>query len=329
MPLDRSPPPPLPAQATTPATTMQEPVLPRAKAVKAIFDESISRPREIVAGSSGIQHYGSAPDLGLIMETLSERKKRKFDGNSSDNTELLKEMISKFSIQQTVFFNQLQASINGLKEQNNQLSQSVELISSKYDGFLSQITQLEAQRREDKKTMEFLEEKVEYLERKSRSTGIEIRNIPKTNGESKNDLCKLLHSVGKSIDVDIEQNAIKDIYRPSSKDSSAPIVVELTTVLLKENILDKVKKFNKSKKAGYKLNTSHIGLQCPVKPVYISETLTTKAQKLFYLARTFQKQYHYAFCWTAHGVIYMRKDEKSPHIKVSSEHDIANLRLTE
>lgn len=97
-------------------------------------------------------------------------------------------------------------------------------------------------------------------------------------------------------------------------------------MIQKETVLENVKAFNKTKKIGEKLNTGHFLIQGPVKPVFISELLTTRAQRLFYLARSFQKQHNYAFCWSSHGIIYLRKDEKSPHMKIASETDIENLR---
>ncbi|KAH9636859.1 hypothetical protein HF086_008308 [Spodoptera exigua] len=199
-------------------------------------------------------------------------------------------------------------------------------MSNKYDEFLNKITQLESARREDKKNIEYLEEKVEYLERKSKSTGIEIRNVPKKSGETKSDLCKIVESIAKTVSVDMGQNCIKDIYRIKSKDSSKPIIAEFTTVLIKEKVLGNVKIFNKSKIPSKKLNSTHLGLQGQL---YLAETLTTKAQKLFYLARNFQKQYNYDFCWTSHGVIYLRKKGESPHIKIISEMDIEQLRKSE
>lgn len=277
----------------------------------------------------GIQHYNSAPDLRSMLENITGNKKRKIDECDTCSTDAIKEIFTLFSQEQAARFEELQSTISGLTEQNSKLTQSVELMSIKYDEFLSRISQLESESRADKKTIASLEGKLESLERKSRSTGIEIRNIPKKTGENKRDLCALMQSVGQVINVQIDSNNVSDIYRIKSKDSSNPIIVELTTVLHKEKILDNVKKYNKSKKPGEKLNTSTLGLQCPVKPVFISETLTAKTQKLFYLARTFQQQYNYSFCWTSHGVVYLRKKEKDQHIRINSEVDIDNLRKSD
>lgn len=99
----------------------------------------------------GIQHYYSAPDLRSMMENITERKKRKFEESDSCDADVIKEMFMVFAQDQTARFEELQSTINSLKEQNNKLTQSVELMSNKYDEFLHRISQLESERREEKK----------------------------------------------------------------------------------------------------------------------------------------------------------------------------------
>ena len=159
----------------------------------------------------GIQHYDSAPDLRSMLDNITERKKRKIDESDTCNTDVIKEMFTLFSKDQAARFEELQSSINSLKEQNSKLTLSVELMSNKYDEFLSRITQLESESRVDKKTIEALEDKIEFLERKSRSTGIEIRNVPKKAGETKLDLCTILEQVGQTINAQVDRNCVKDI----------------------------------------------------------------------------------------------------------------------
>ncbi|CAG9790234.1 unnamed protein product [Diatraea saccharalis] len=320
MPLKRTPPPS--------ATTVE------AGTKCAIIDSQstsalTSREEECTDDSLRIQHYDSAPDLHSMMENISERKKRKFESSNSDITDVIKQMFTTFTQDQAVRFKQLQKTIDSLKDQNRELKRSVEHMSDQYDEFLNKITKLEAERREDKKMIYHLQEKIEYLERKTKSTMLEIRNIPKISGENKKYLSNLISTIGKTINVEIDQNLIKDIYRGKSKDSSNLIIAEFTTVIVRDNILQNVKKFNKTKIHGDKLNTGHLNLKFPAQPIYISEALTSKTQKLFYQARLTQKQLKYDFCWTSHGVVYLRKHENSPHIKIISETDIENLKKSQ
>lgn len=273
-----------------------------------------------------IPHHGSAPDLYNILSNVTERKKRKFAETDSSTSALMRDMFASFSKEQEKRFDDLQSTILELKEQNVELTLSVDMMSKKYDEFLEKIVRLESERKEDKKTIKELEERIESMERKTRATGIEIRNIPKNQGENKDELCKTVQKVLKSLDIDVQANEIRDTFRMKSKDSTNPIVAEFTSVLIKDRVLRGVKDFNKNKSNKDKLNTTHIGIPEPTKPIFISETLTNKTQRLYYLARQFQKAHEYDFCWTSQGMVYLREKEKLPQIRILSEADLEALK---
>lgn len=199
-------------------------------------------------------------------------------------------------------------------------------MSSKYDDFLQKISTLEKERKEDKILIKELEEKLEVSERKSRGAGIEIRNIPKHNGETKENLCNEIMQLGNTLSVNIDCSNIRDVYRLKSKDASNPVVVDLTSVLLKDKILKAVKSFNKTRAKGEKLNTTHLNDSYQSKPLYISETLTHKTQRLYFLARQFKKSHGFDFCWTTNGFVYLKKTEDSSHIRINHDTDLDKLR---
>lgn len=241
-----------------------------------------------------IQHYESAPDIPSLLLNITERKKRKHEGN--DIASSLSEMFTTFSKGQEKRFDELKDSIIvNLKEQNEDLKKSVETMSSKFDEILSRVSQLEMEKIQDKKIIQMLEDKIENIEKKSKCAGIELRNMPKSNGETKENLSGIVKNVGKLLDLTLVDSDIRDIYRISSKDGSHPIVVELNSVIMKEKIISGVKKFNKSKAKGDKLNTTHLNSTQLKKPVYISETLTHNTQKLFYQARIYSKTHNYVY----------------------------------
>lgn len=275
----------------------------------------------------------SLPDIHAETSNITERKKRKFDeGSDCSITATLSGMFRDFAAHQDKRFNELQSTMKILTEQNEELRETVTLMSSKYDEFLARIDELESERKDDKKHIKFLETKIENMERKTRASGIEIRNVPKTTSEgqieTKDDLCDLVSNMGKAINVEINKSEIRDIYRINSKDTNKPIIAEFTSVLTKEKVITSVKNFNKTKPKGQKLNTSHLHLKqkilTPI-PVFISETLTQVTQKLYYLARNYQKDHHYAFCWTSRGTVYLRKAENTPRIPIQGEVDLERL----
>lgn len=287
-------------------------------------------PPQLLGDQTPLQHYDSAPDLRAIVSNATERKKRKLEDVSTKGENQLKEMLMAMSDEQNKNFFALQSTVNSLKEQNDTLTKSMEMISKKYDDFLEKINELESERKEDKKTIGLLEEKIDMLERKNRNTGLEFRNIPKKQGEKKEDVLRSVTNILKTLDIDVSSNDIKDTYRlnsKNSKDSDAPVIIaDFTTVFLRDNVLKKVKEFNKDKGKEDKLNTQHLNPQSLKKPIFVSETLTHKAQRLFYQARLFQKAHDYDYCWTSYGTIYLRKKENMPQIRINSDADIENLK---
>lgn len=93
----------------------------------------------------------------------------------------------------------------------------------------------------------------------------------------------------------------------------------------KESILGAVKKLNKNKKNNEKLNSTHLNLSGPARPIFVSETLTYKTQKLYFLAREFSRLNNYDYCWTSKGMVYLRKSEDAPLIRINAEADLSKL----
>ncbi|CAH2258862.1 jg12565 [Pararge aegeria aegeria] len=198
-------------------------------------------------GNSMMQHGDSAPDLPSLGLNVTERKKRKHDGLNPSTASYISDMFTSFSRQQEKLFKELKYTIDNLREQNEDLKKSVDTMSSKYDEFLFRISTLESERKQDKIIFQQLEEKIENLERKSRCAGIEIRNIPKSSGETKENIADTVKNLGKVLQIDLIGSDIRDVYRINSKDGSNPIIAELSSVIMKEKIITKVKNFNKSK----------------------------------------------------------------------------------
>lgn len=186
---------------------------------------------------------------------------------------------------------------------------------------------LEVERNDQLTYIQILEEKVEELDRNNKSSSLEIRNIPITNTESKDSLRNIIATVGKSLKVSIQNSDIKDVYRLNSKTKKdKPIIVDFTTVLMKELILQASKKYNKTYRDN-KLNTTNLHLPGPANTIYISENLTINTKRLFYLARDFAKTNQYAYCWTSKGKVYLRERDGGPFVRIDSSHMLDKLKV--
>lgn len=198
-------------------------------------------------------------------------------------------------------------------------------MSQKYDEALQRLVLLEEVNNTQDKKIQFLENKIEILERNARVTSIELRNIPQSTKETKEDLRRIIENTAQALNVPLDSSSdIKDVYRISSKSELKPIIADFTTVFTRDRFLTSFKKFNKEH-LSEKLSTATLSIGGPCKPVYISDNLTPKDRKLFFLAREFAKNSNYSFCWTSFGRIYLRRAEGSPQVRITSENDLEKL----
>ncbi|CAG9126961.1 unnamed protein product [Plutella xylostella] len=236
----------------------------------------------------------------------------------------IRNLFDEFVKKQNNKMSKLQSTVDEIRTQNNTITASIQLLSDKYDDIQKELEKIKTERKEHLACIKTLENKVENMEKNSCAAKIEIRNIPTSQRETKSDLCELTKKLGSVLDLKIDTNDIKDVYRGFAKpDTPKPILIEFTSVLLKDKILNSLKSFNKKDR---KLNTSLMQIEGPPKPIYISEALTSKGKRLYYLAREFAKTYNFSFCWSSYGKIYLRKKEGTQHVRIDEEGDFAKLK---
>ncbi|CAG9783470.1 unnamed protein product [Diatraea saccharalis] len=274
------------------------------------------------------REFGDSLDQGS--EALaSQRSKRKFEGDDhSDMRSFMADMriyFSNFTKNQDEKLLNLQESISDIKTQNAEIFKSIEFISNKYDQLSERLRKLEEERGENYNYISAIEERLDFFEKKGRSTYVEIRNIPKIPNETKESLTSLIEKIGSKVGVPVDHRDIKDIYRINSKSiENKPIIMELNTVAIKNNFIVFSKKFNKLQGSEH-LNTQHLQLAGPPKKIYISDFLTPKLRRLFYLAREFAKENDFNYCWSSNGNIFLRKRDGSSHIRINTEMDLKKL----
>lgn len=114
---------------------------------------------------------------------------------------------------------------------------------------------------------------------------------------------------------------VKDAFRINNKDAAKrTVIVDFTSVLLEEKF---VSKYRKGIKENNRLTTEKLRISGPSKPIFISENLTAKLKKLFFLAREHAKANDFKYCWVSNGKIFLRKREGGPLMRVNSEADLS------
>ncbi|KAL0840717.1 hypothetical protein ABMA28_015905 [Loxostege sticticalis] len=271
----------------------------------------------------------SADSEHSVSDPNMRKRKRDEEVTRSEILEMFsllkKEQDEKF----TALMNKVERGINTNTEQYKDITCSIDFLGQKYDDLLKKINVLEEEKSADRKYINFLENRLDQMDRSLRSSCVEIRNVPKnTNGETKEDLRDIVNKVGQALNISFQSTEIRDVYRINTKkENNQPIVAELSSVFTRDKIIASVKNYNKNHQTS-KFNTSNLKIAGPPKPVYVSENLTMATKKLFYQSREFAKANCFKYCWTSRGRIYLRRADGAPFIRVNNENDLSNIPKT-
>lgn len=326
MPINHSPPPASPALAPAPSEIEPEPIAPsNAESASAILTSqssnriparSLSTIKDSLRlpANRNLLSFGSDPNLSD--QNLNGAKRRRLDGDDDVLNAFMAEirqMFLTFRAEQEKQYDKLFSTVEDIRS-------TVDFMAEKCETLQTRLEQLEAARLGDIQYTRSLEDRIDNLERNARSTCLEVRNVPPLATENKLTLLNTFLETTKVLKVPLQQNDIKDIFRISTKSKlNKTIIVELASVIQKDRVISMFRQYNKHPS---RLTTEHLHLKGPVVPIYISENLTSKMKKLFYLAREFAKQNDYKFCWVSHGKIFLRKRENGPLVRVASEADL-------
>lgn len=260
--------------------------------------------------------------------SITRRVKRKMDDKNVDITNtLLPQITNLFEQFEKRQSSKLESFISTVTEQNSSIQNSIEFLSIKYDDFLQRMEQLELENSSYKKKIEILETKIEQMECNTRSSMIEIKNVPNQAFESKEDLRTIVCKIGEVINQPISNSDVRDVYRLKTKNqSSNHIIVDFTTVSAKVSVIKKCRDYNKTN-MNSKLNTTNLGFKNTPQPIYIDEALTKMSRRMYYLAREFVKENKRFTCWTSYGKVFVKEKDRdnAPVRRINSEEDIRKI----
>lgn len=239
----------------------------------------------------------------------------------------MKELMISLITEQNKNLTSISSDLQKVKESNSNIESCILLLTSQNEDFQKKISFLEEQSKKDREYICILEEKIEDLQRLSRKTSIELKNVPKKPQESRQDLINMTLNISRNIQLEMNDRDIHDVFRIKNRKKSeknSSVVVELRSSILRSDFLKKVKEFNYKNKT--KIQARHLGFTTNVdQPIFVSEQLTMKGTRLFFLARDLAKSKQYKYCWTAFGKVYVRKDDQSKIILIESEVQVQQL----
>lgn len=265
--------------------------------------------------------------------SLRNKRKREDEEMSNELAQVkedikeLKLLITSLTATQGGELKKIAPTLSEIQHSNRNIENSVSFLTAQNEEYKKKIEMLEEKTKEDRKYIVVLEDKIEELQKTTRKTSIEIKNVPKKNSETKDDLVEMTSCLAENIGCEFNKTYIRDIYRVRGKREgmrNSPIIVEMSSTLIKNDILKMSKAFNLKHKT--KLCAKHLGFRTAEEtPIFVTENLTAKASRLYFLGRELVKTKTYKFCWTAYGKVYVRKDETTPIILVRNEPQIQQL----
>ncbi|XP_022831972.1 uncharacterized protein LOC111360310 [Spodoptera litura] len=245
--------------------------------------------------------------------------KKILDGQASSVTKLASDIA------------ELKSQNASIQKSNMEIEKTVSFISKQYDDILNQMEILKREKTAYKDSFQAMEAKIQDLQVSSRSSTVEIRNVPPSKEkETMADLTNIVNKIGTAINVPINSLHIRDVYRlPGKSGSTRPIITEFASVQTKLEFLTSVRNFNKKSNKEERLSTQILGIIGDRCPIYIAEYLPPSVRKLFYAARQFAKIKQFSYCWTNNENVFLRKSEGDKQILVKTEQMLRDMEVNQ
>ncbi|XP_065224327.1 uncharacterized protein LOC135848355 [Planococcus citri] len=200
-----------------------------------------------------------------------------------------------------------------IKSTTGQTNSKVEDIGVKLDKIGSEHEQM-------KEDIDYLIEENKWLrshfndlEQYSRKPNIIVSGIPVQKDE---DLYNVMKTLGKELEVTLQEYDIVAVHRLPSKSDTPPIIVRLLNYDKKSSLISGAKRL--------KPKTDMLGINPPV-PIYISEHLSYETAKILKYAQNLRKDNLIRFAWVKDGKVLVRVKEDSPVVRMTSVNDINHL----
>lgn len=261
---------------------------------------------------------------------VTKRLKRTLDDSTSQssiNFLEIKSMFADIKEQQEKKFDELSNALLQITTQNQDIQNSISKLTKQYEDLYLEIKVVKEENIEFKQRICALENKLEIQEKRACSTMLEIRNVPIITTGNKKDLTCIITKIGETVGLEppIIESEIRDIYQKKPE----VLVVDFSSNQRKEAFLKRFKIYNKSRRdmRESKLQTQQINIAGPPRPLYMSESLTSKKRRIFYLAREKVRNKVLAATWTAYGSVFIKTDESSSPIRIDEEDQLQKFTL--
>lgn len=206
--------------------------------------------------------------------------------------------------------------LDKLEATNDEQERSIEFLHTELETTKQELDRMSHNLSESHHTspqsLENLIRRVEANEHANRARSIELNGIPFAKEENLVEgvekLAKHLKFTWLNITTDIDT-----VYRIKQ---SKRVIVKFTQTGKRDQFFQLYRKNI--------ANTKALGFKDDQK-IYINEVLSKDQANLFWMVRTFKKNYNYKYVWTANQRIYIRKSTDSDAIQIKSKADLDTL----
>ncbi|CAH2095545.1 unnamed protein product [Euphydryas editha] len=156
-------------------------------------------------------------------------------------------------------------------------------------------------------------------QQKARLFNIEVVGLPETSNESP---VELIMKIANHAGVQLQPDQIQSAHRvqPMRKVEGRPkaIVATLQSRMLKDKIIAGLRKSRG-------ISTRNLNLGGPDRKFFVNEHLTPENKQLFNAVKIRAKERSYKFTWIRNCNIFLRKNEESPVITITTEKDLQKI----
>lgn len=243
-----------------------------------------------------------------------------------DLHKLLKSEIqsSKEEIQSSIM--DMKGKIRKLSSEVDEVRQSQSFINAEFEHFkngLSKITDemkkttsdvalLKSGHAELSSQLATMEHDLNFVQQGQLSNNLLISNVIKTADE---DLCAILCKICEVLEVELFEREVLVITRLATRNTKQiePILVQFANRFVKDRIISAAKNTT--------LSCQNIGFTIDQR-IYFNHHLTPHNQALLQIARAYKRKHGYRFAWFSKGHIYIKRDENSTAVRITSSADL-------
>lgn len=154
-----------------------------------------------------------------------------------------------------------------------------------------------------------LKESFNDLEQYSRRDCLEIRGIPKSSSDTREDTNEIVVELGRKVGVDLKKEDISTTHRlPSKVKANGERALFPPAIIVKFTSRNVREKLYRTRKILKDITSQDLGYS-EENRIFINESLTQSNKELFKDCLKVKKDKGFKFLWTNGGKIFMRKDQ--------------------